>query len=262
MGAALTHRGHGEALAKGVGPDRMMAEVLGRRDGVLAGRGGSLHIGDWSVGCLPASPLVGGGIATMTGVALAHRDVGDGGVAVCFFGDGALNRGAFHEAVNMAAIWHLPIVYACIDNGWAISVARSLSTAGNLVDRACGYGIPGAVVDGKDIMACHVAAGTAVARARAGDGPTLLFFDCPRGYGHEEGDAQEYRDRAEYQEAVRRDPVPKAQRLFVDQGLLTEDDVARLDAKVAAQVIHAVQFAEQSPLPDPADAFRGVRPSA
>ncbi len=256
-----THRGHGQALAKGVDPNRMMAEVLGRRDGVLGGVAGSLHIGDWDANVLPASPLVGGNIATMTGVALAHKDSGDGGVAVAYFGDGAANRGSFHEAVNLGALWKLPIVYVIIDNGWAISVPRSGSTAGALVDRALGYGMPGEQVDGKDVVACFNAAGRAVERARAGEGPTLLVFDCPRGYGHEEGDAQEYRPRADYQAALDRDPIRLATDAFTAAGLLSGDDVAGLTADVDNVVRGAVAFGLASPEPEASDAFTFVRPS-
>ena len=256
-----THRGHGQALAKGVDPAGLMAEVLGRRDGVLGGRGGSLHAGDWTAGVLPASSLVGGHIGTMTGVALGHKDNGDGGVAVCYLGDGALNRGSFHEAANLAGVWRLPIVYAVIDNGWAISVPRAKATAGDLVDRARAYGMPGELVDGKDVRACAEAAERAVGRARDGDGPSMLFFDCPRGYGHEEGDAQEYRDRADYQAAVARDPIPLAIDAFRADGLLEEADIARLRGEVDTVVRDAVEFGLASPEPDPLEARRGVRPS-
>lgn len=256
-----THRGHGEALAKGVDPGEMLAEALGKVTGTMRGKGGSLHAGDPRIGVLPASPLVAGGLGTMTGVALAHQLAGDDGVAVCFFGDGALNRGSFHEAVNLASLWQLPIVYACIDNGWAISVARHRSTAGTYVDRARGYGLPGEDVDGKDVEACHAAAGEAIARARAGGGPTMLFFDTPRGYGHEEGDAQPYRAKDEYQAAVGRDPVAAAIRRFTEGGLLDQTTVETLDAQVRAQVRAAVAFAQESPLPDPSEAFAHVLPS-
>lgn len=258
---AATHRGHGQALAKGVDPLRMMAEVLGRRDGLLGGVGGSLHIGDWSCNILPASPLVGGNIATMTGVGIAHKDSGDGGVSVAYFGDGAANRGSFHEAVNLGAVWKLPVIYAVIDNGWAISVPRTASTAGSLVDRAAGYGMPGELVDGKDVIACYEAAGRAVQRARAGQGPTLLVFDCPRGYGHEEGDAQDYRPRDDYQSAVARDPIPLARDAFLDAGLITSREVDELNADVDDLVRRAVDFGLASPEPDVADAFAFVRPS-
>ncbi|MQA79812.1 MAG: pyruvate dehydrogenase (acetyl-transferring) E1 component subunit alpha [Streptosporangiales bacterium] len=258
---AATHRGHGPAIAKGLDLQGMMAEVLGRRDGLLGGRGGSLHVGDWTQRCLPASPLVGGNIATMTGVALAHRDSGDGGVAVAYFGDGALNRGSCHEAVNLAAIWRLPVVFAVIDNGWAISVPRSYATAGALPDRARAYGIPGEVVDGKDVLACYEGAGNAVARARDGGGPSMLFFDCPRGYGHEEGDAQEYRDRAEYDAARARDPIPAAIATLRAMGVLTDELLTELRQDVESQVSRAVRFGMESPEPDGAEAFKFVRPS-
>lgn len=258
---AATHRGHGQALAKGVDPARMMAEVLGRRDGLLGGVAGSLHIGDWSANVLPASPLVGGNIATMTGVALAHKDKGDDGVAVAYFGDGATNRGSFHEAVNLGSLWRLPIVYAVIDNGWAISVSRKSSTAGRLVDRAHGYGIPGTVIDGKDVRSCFESAGEAIARARAGDGPTLLIFDCPRGYGHEEGDAQDYRPREDYDAALARDPVPLATDAFLSTGLMTSAEVDTLAIEIDDIVRKAVDFGMASAEPDAADAFAFVRPS-
>lgn len=255
-----THRGHGQALAKGIDPARLVAEVLGRQDGVLGGVGGSLHAGDWSLGILPASPLVGGAIATMTGVALAHSLAADGAVAVCFFGDGAQNRGSFHEAINLASIWKLPMVYALIDNGWAISVPRPASTGGNYLDRARGYGVAGAMVDGKDLLACRTAAGEAIVRAREGGGPTLLVFDCPRGYGHEEGDAQPYRSKDDYAEARARDPLPLAEAAFTGAGLFQPGDVEAIEQQVAEQVREAIAFAEQSPLPDPSTAFQHIRP--
>jgi TPP-dependent pyruvate/acetoin dehydrogenase alpha subunit len=256
-----THRGHGQALAKGVDPSKMMAEVLGRKTGLQGGVGGSLHIGDWSSNVLPASPLVGGNIATMTGVALAHKDSGDGGIAVAYFGDGAANRGSFHEAVNLGALWKLPIIYAVIDNGWAISVPRSSSTAGELVARGAGYGIPGEVVDGKDVVACFEVAGRAISRARNGEGPTLLIFDCPRGYGHEEGDAQEYRPATDYQAALARDPIALARERFSAFGLLDDTGFEELSREIEEIVRQAVEFGLASDEPTPADAFAFVRPS-
>lgn len=258
---AATHRGHGQALAKGVDPNRMMAEVLGRRDGLLGGVGGSLHIGDWAVNCLPASPLVGGNIATMTGVALAHKDARDGGIAVAYFGDGAVNRGSFHEALNLGSLWKLPIVYAVIDNGWAISVPRTASTAGNFLDRAKGYGVCGEVVDGKNLQATYAAAGRAVERARDGSGPTLLVFDCPRGYGHEEGDGQEYRPEEDYRAAVARDPIKLAVTDLTRAGLLSEGRLQEIRGEVDRVVREAVDFGLASPQPDPQAAFDFVRPS-
>jgi len=258
---AATHRGHGQALAKGVDPNRMMAEVLGRRDGLLGGVAGSLHIGDWATNCLPASPLVGGNIATMTGVALAHKDARDGGVAVAYFGDGAVNRGSFHEALNLGSLWKLPIVYAVIDNGWAISVPRTASTAGNFLDRAKGYGMYGEVVDGKELHSTYAAAGRAVDRAREGSGPTLLVFDCPRGYGHEEGDAQEYRPREDYRAAAARDPIQLAVTELIEAGLLDEGQLQGIREDVDRVVREAVEFGLASPQPDPQAAFDFVRPS-
>ena len=256
-----SHRNHGVVLARGCEPKRMLAEVLGRKDGLLGGRGGSLHAGDWSIGCLPASPLVGGGIAAMTGIGLAHRLSGDGGVGVVVFGDGASNRGSYPEALNMAAIWDLPVIYAIIDNGWAISVPRNNSTAGDLVARAAAFGVAAERVDGKDIVACVEASRRAVDRARAGSGPTVLVFDCPRGYGHEEGDAQEYRPRDEIAAAEARDPVDLATAAFIAAGYTTAEAVEQLLADIRKDLAADVEFALASPQPDPADAFRFVRPS-
>jgi TPP-dependent pyruvate/acetoin dehydrogenase alpha subunit len=255
-----THRGHGQALARGVDPAALMAEILGRATGTQGGRGGSLHIGDWKHGVMPASPLVGGGLATMTGIALAHQYRCDRGVAACFFGDGALNRGSFHEAVNMAAAWRLPVVYACIDNGWAISVPRRTSTSGELVARARAYGIPGTLVDGKNVIACRDAAESAIARAREGGGPSVIFFDCPRGYGHEEGDSQEYRDREDIEAAALRDPLLLAYREFAGRDLVTAEEQPELEAQADAVVQSAVQFALSSPNPEAATAFDHVFP--
>jgi acetoin:2,6-dichlorophenolindophenol oxidoreductase subunit alpha len=255
-----SHRNHGVVLARGCSPAGLLAEVLGRKDGLLGGRGGSLHAGDPTKGCLPASPLVGGGIAQMTGVALAHKLAGDGGVGVVAFGDGAANRGSYPEALNMAAIWDLPVIYAIIDNGWAISVPRTLATGGDLTARAAAYGVAAERVDGKDVAACADAAARAVARARAGDGPTVLVFDCPRGYGHEEGDAQEYRDRAEIAAAEARDPLELGIASLTAAGLITTEEVARMRSEVAAEIRAAAEFALASPLPDAEEAFRFVRP--
>jgi len=257
-----THRGHGQALARGVDPAALMAEILGRATGTQGGRGGSLHIGDWKHGVLPASPLVGGGLGTMTGIALAHQYRRDRGVAVCFFGDGALNRGSFHEALNMAASWQLPILYACIDNGWAISVPRRASTAGELVARAQAYGIPGMVADGKNVLACRGVAESAIARARDGGGPSLIFFDCPRGYGHEEGDSQGYRDPADIETAKLRDPLPHAYREFAERNLITPAEQAELEFQTDTIVRSAVEFAMSSPNPEASTAFDHVFPDS
>lgn len=255
-----SHRNHGVVLARGASPAGMLAEVLGRRDGLLGGRGGSLHAGDPARGCLPASPLVGGGIATMTGIALAHKLAGDGGVGVVVFGDGAANRGSYPEALNMAAIWSLPVIYAVIDNGWAISVARPHASAGDLTARAAAYDVAAERVDGKDVIACVDAAARAVALARSGGGPSVLVFDCPRGYGHEEGDAQEYRDRNEIAAAEARDPVERGIAALIAAGLVTDETVAQLRREVAEEIRVAGEEALASPQPDPGDAFRFVRP--
>ncbi len=191
-----THRGHGHCIAKGCDLDGMMAEIYGREDGLCKGRGGSMHIADFSRGMLGANAIVGGGIALATGAGLAASVRGSGQVAVAFFGDGAANQGVLHESLNLAAIWKLPVLYVCENNGFAESTPAAYATSvPDVASRAAGYGIPGVVVDGADALAVYGAARTAVERARAGEGPTLLEVKTYRFMGHFEGDPDRYRDR-------------------------------------------------------------------
>ena len=231
-----THRGHGHCIAKGCDLTAMVAELYGRETGLCAGRGGSMHIADFSRGMLGANAIVGGGIALATGAALAADVRGDGRVAVAFFGDGAANQGVFHESLNLAAIWRLPVVFVCENNGWAESTPVAYSTSvADIASRAGAYGISGMTVAGEDYEAVHAAAGDAVRRARAGDGPTLLEVKVARIRGHYIGDPQQYRSRTERQEARERDPVARlANRLGEDPARHRADAERDIDTAFAA----------------------------
>src|SRR5438445_5789067 len=203
-----THRGHGHCIAKGCDLDAMMAEIYGRETGLCRGRGGSMHIADFSRGMLGANAIVGGGIALATGAGLAARVRGADQVAVSFFGDGAANQGVLHESLNLAAIWRLPVVYVCEDNGFAESTPAAYATSvPDVASRATAYGIPGVIADGRDALEVFAAARDAVDRARAGEGPTLLEVKTYRFMGHFEGDPEKYRDEAEKRELVENDAL-------------------------------------------------------
>jgi 2-oxoisovalerate dehydrogenase E1 component len=247
-----THRPHGHALAKGLSPDAAMAEIYGRRDGCLRGRGGSMHLGDPDVGILPSIAIVGGGITLAPGMAMALQRRGDGDVVVCFFGDGAVNEGAFHEGVNYAAVKGLPVVFACENNLYGASTPFHETTRNvDIASRAAAYGIPGEQVDGMDVLAVAEAAERAVARARAGEGPTLIEFLTYRYVGHSRGDARGYRTKDEEKLWNDRDPIPALGTVLLDAGLA---DRAAVDAAVARgkdRVKEALRFAQQSPDSDP-----------
>jgi acetoin:2,6-dichlorophenolindophenol oxidoreductase subunit alpha len=257
-----THRGHGHCIAKGCELGPMMAEIYGRETGLCAGRGGSMHIADFSKGMLGANAIVGGGIALATGAALAARVGGTGAVAVSFFGDGAANQGVLHESLNLAAIWRLPVLYVCENNGFAESTPAAYATSvPDVALRAAGYGIPGVVVDADDVLAVYEAAGDAVARARAGDGPTLLEVKTFRIRGHFEGDPDRYRDDDERRATAERDPIPPFERLLVERGIADAPALAAVRAEAEAAVDAAVEFARASPWPDPAELERHVYPA-
>ena len=249
-----THRGHGHAIAKGCDVDRMMAELLGRRDGYCQGKGGSMHIADFSIGMLGANGIVGGGFGIAGGAALSAQLRGSGQVALCFFGDGAANQGAFAEVANLAAIWKLPLILLCENNHYAMSAPSERFVAG-LGRRAEGFGIPCREVDGMDVEAVRAAVAAARGRAAAGEGPTMLIAHCYRLAGHFSGDAQRYRSRQEVQEWWEREPVAAYERRLVERGLLTADAVAELKEEATRRVEGALRFALASPEPEAAEAF-------
>ncbi len=256
-----THRGHGHCIAKGCELRLMMAEIYGREDGLCKGRGGSMHIADFSRGMLGANAIVGGGIALATGAGLASSVRGSGEVAVAFFGDGAVNQGVLHESLNLAAIWKLPVVYVCENNGFAESTPAAYSTSvPDVAIRATGYGIPGVIADGADALEVYRAARTAVQRARAGEGPTLLEVKTHRFMGHFEGDPEKYRDDADRRQTGERDALEALRSLLLAGAHASEHELDALTAEIESSVDEAVEFAKASPFPDPAEIERYVYP--
>lgn len=254
-----THRGHGHCIAKGARMDRIMAEVLGKETGYCRGKGGSMHIADFSVGMLGATGIVGAGIPIAVGAALSIRLRRTDQVAACFFGDGASNQGTFHEAINLAALWRLPVLFVCENNLYAMSTHQSRSMLiKDIADRAVGYGIPGVVVDGNDVVAVYDAAAEAVRRARRGGGPTLIECKTYRHRGHSRFDQAPYRPKEEVEEWMRRDPIPQMRSRLLDEGILTVEDVERIAREVVDQVEAAVKFAMESPYPAPEEALEDV----
>jgi TPP-dependent pyruvate/acetoin dehydrogenase alpha subunit len=243
-----THRGHGHCIAKGASLERMMAELLGKETGYCRGRGGSMHIADTATGNLGANGIVAGGIPIATGAALAHKLQGLDRVVVSFFGDGATNEGAFHEALNLAAIWELPVVFVCENNKYGMSFSTDLSIAiEHIADRAAAYGMPGQTVDGNDVEAVNAAVGVAVARARAGGGPTLVEAETYRWKGHSKSDKNLYRTREEIAEWRERDPIGRFEATVIDRGTLTDDDVKRVRDEAVQAIRQAVTAANAAP---------------
>ncbi len=254
-----THRGHGHILAKGGDPRRMMAELMGKASGYNRGRGGSMHIADLSLGIYGANGIVGAGTPIACGAALAGKLARSDRVAVSFFGDGGMNQGVVHEALNLAAIWRLPVVFVCENNGYAISASISqMAVVERLADRAAAYGMPGTSVDGMDVLAVHAAASEAVERARTGAGPTLLECRTYRFVGHftaEKARGIKYRSDEEIALWRERDPLVTYPAWLRQQGI---GDPARVEAEVEALLDEAVAFARQSPFPEAEEALEGM----
>ncbi len=250
---ASTHRGHGHCIAKGVEVGPMMHEIFGRKDGLCGGKGGSMHIADLSKGMLGANGIVGAGAPLICGAALTAKTLKTGGVAVCFYGDGASNQGAVLESYNLAKIWNLPVVFVAEDNGYAQSTASSWSVGGSQTGRAAGFGLPSAEVDGADFFAVYDAAGEAIERARVGGGPTLLHVRLNRFYGHFEGDAGAYRLPEELQRARQRDPIRLFRERVVETGLMSVEELDASDSAVVAEVQGSVAAAKAAPMPTEAD---------
>jgi pyruvate dehydrogenase E1 component alpha subunit len=245
-----THRGHGHTIAKGGDVRRMMAELLGRSTGYSGGKGGSMHIADMDRHMLGANGIVGGGMGLATGAALTAKLQHTGSVAVCFFGDGALEQGILHETTNLAAIWKLPVVYVCENNQYAMSTRSDWSVAGgDPGSRAAAYGIPGRTVDGMDLFAVHAAASEFVERARRGDGPAYLICTTYRYHGHHAADPLNYRDKDEVDRWRQVDSIERVKRAVVDRGLMTPDLVVELERGIQAEIEAAVEYAKASPEP-------------
>ncbi|MDF2909653.1 MAG: pyruvate dehydrogenase (acetyl-transferring) component subunit alpha [Sporolactobacillus laevolacticus] len=247
-----THRGHGHCIAKGCDLNGMMAEIYGRATGLCKGKGGSMHIADVSKGMLGANGIVGAGLPLAIGAGLTAKVKKTNDVAVCFFGDGASNHGTFHEAVNMAAIWKLPVIFVCENNGFGeASTFDYAAAADRISDFAKVYKIAGKTVDGKDLPSVYEAAGKAVERARKGEGPTILECLTYRDFGHFEGDTQSYKNKEVQQKAVTEDDaILRFQNYMKKHKILSEEDIHDIDKQVKAAVEEAIRFSEESPFPD------------
>jgi acetoin:2,6-dichlorophenolindophenol oxidoreductase subunit alpha len=256
-----THRGHGHLVAKGGDFKKMYAELFGRDTGYCRGKGGSMHISDMDLGMLGANGIVGAGPPIAMGAAFANRYKGNGNVAVAFFGDGASNEGAFHEAANMAATWKLPLVLLCENNGYGEFTPQAKHQAiKDVADRAIGYGMPGVTVDGMDAVAVYEAAGEAIARARRGEGPTLLECKTYRFYDHVgiRGMGVSYRTDAEVLEWRQRDAIEGLEKRMTEMGVASPDDLKAVHERVRAEALDAIKFAEESPFPEPSELLTDV----
>ena len=257
---ASTHRGHGHCIAKGVDPVGMMAEIWGKATGTCKGKGGSMHIADLEVGMLGANGIVGGGGPLICGTALASKIRGTNNVGICFFGDGASNQGTIFEAMNLATVWKLPVIFVAENNGYAEATSSNFSVAvENIADRASAFGMPGVIVDGFDFFAVHEAAGEAIKRAREGHGPTLLEVKLSRYYGHFEGDQQTYRAPGEVQKLRdTKDCLMQFAKRVTARGELTMADIEAIDREVKTMIDDSVVQAKAAPLPRPEDLMTDV----
>jgi len=255
-----THRGHGHVIAKGGDLKKMIAELLGRKTGYCKGKGGSMHIADFSLGILGANGVVGGGFPIAVGAGLSIKLRRADQVTVCFFGDGASNRGTFHEALNLAAIWKLPILFVCENNCYASTTPTAYAcSVTDIAARAAGYNIPGVTLDGNDVLAVRKAAMKATDRARCGEGPTLLENKTYRRRGHFEGDPQKYRDQAEVAEWEKKnDPIQRFAALLRHKKILTKEIEKKIQEQVEMELNEALAFAEQSEWPHPEEALNDL----
>jgi len=256
------HRSHGHPIGKGAKLDGLMAELLARKTGVCSGKGGSMHLADFSVGSLGETSIVGSGIPVAAGAALGAKMQGLDRVSLCFFGDGASNEGTFHEGINMAANWKLPVIFLCENNGYAVSTPIGTTAAvENIADRAAGYGIPGVVVDGQDVLAVYEVVSEAVHRARAGEGPTLVEAKTYRYLDHAANMGRDLGYRTDDEVAqwrATRDPIALFdKRITTDMGI-KEADLRQIDDEVLKEVDAALDFARSSPFPDAREAFSDV----
>ena len=257
---ASTHRGHGHCIAKGVEVHRMMAELYGKTTGSNRAKGGSIHITDVRVGMLGVNPIVGMGVTHAVGAALSAKVRKTSQVAAAFFGEGGASIGAVHEAMNLAAIWKLPVIFVCENNGYAQATPVEYAVSvPRIADRAAAYSMPGVTVDGQDAIAVWEATAIAVERARRGEGPSLIECMTYRYYGHHQGDdTARYRTREEEQSARERDCIRRFREQMLDQQLLTAAELDAIEAASCKKIDDAVAFAESSPLPQPADLFTDV----
>lgn len=254
-----THRGHGHVIAKGGEPKYMMAELYGKETGYCKGKGGSMHIADPDKGILGANGIVGGGLPIATGAGLSVKLRNSNQVVACFFGDGASNQGTFHESINMASLWKLPVVYVCENNLYGEFTPQKRHQAiTDISQRATAYGIPGVTVDGMDVVAVYEATQEAIKRARSGNGPTLIEAKTYRFHGHFEGDPQLYRDKAEVQKWMERDPIANFEKQLLESKVVAEEDLRKIQEAVQHEIDEAVKFAENSPYPADKEAVEDI----
>ena len=257
-----THRSHGHPIGKGAELKPLMAELLGKKTGVNKGKSGSMHLADFSVGSLGETSIVGSGYPAAAGAALGSKLKGENRVCLCFFGDGASNQGTFHEAMNLAAIWKLPVIYLCENNLYAVTTPASYSVAvEDIADRAKGYDIPGVVVDGQDPIAVYEVVTEAVKRAREGLGPSLIEAKTYRYRHHAEGPmfaGFTYRSDEELEKWRKRDPITMFRDKLIKSNVLTEEQADEIEAEIQAEVEAAVTFAKESPYPEPQEAYEGL----
>jgi TPP-dependent pyruvate/acetoin dehydrogenase alpha subunit len=254
-----THRGHGHGIAKGMSTDVLMAELFGKETGANRGRGGSMHVADFSLGMLGANGIVGGGFGIAVGAGLSAIHRGQSQVVVCFFGDGAVNKGSFHESLNFAAVKSLPVLFVCENNQYANRTPISDTTAGkDVADRALGYSMPGRTIDGNDVGAVFEAAEHAITGAREGTGPVLLNCVTYRHGGHYVGDTQPYRTVAEVESWKAADPITRLESAMITAGWIAQGDIDAAWSTAHAEVAAAERFAESSPVPSPDTALRYV----
>lgn len=247
---ASTHRGHGHMIARGGDINLMFAELFGKRSGYCKGKGGSMHIADVSLGFLGANGIVGAGLPLATGAALACKRNNNGALAVCFFGDGASNRGTLHESLNMASIWSLPAIFVCENNMYGISMSQDRhQNITDVADRAAAYGMPGVVVDGNDVVAVYEACQEAIKRARNGQGPTLIECKTYRHRGHFEGDATVYRTAEELALWKQKDPIERMKKRLLELNVLTEEKDQAIRTEVKQLIADGVEFARNSAYP-------------
>lgn len=254
-----THRGHGHTLAKGIDLKKFMAEIYGRADGSCKGRSGSMHVACSKAGVAGANGIVGAGMPIALGTGFAAMFNGEDHVTACFFGDGASNEGTFHEALNLAALWNLPVIFVCENNGWAqFTAQKSYMKIDTIADRADGYGLPGVTVDGTDVIAVRKEAEKAVRRARGGKGPTLIECKTRRWFGHYAGDPQKYRPEDDLKAARSIDPIARFEQFLIKNGHADKATLSAVDGRIRAEIDEAVAYAESSPKADPSDILMDV----
>jgi pyruvate dehydrogenase E1 component alpha subunit len=254
-----THRGHGHCIAKGADLKRTMSEILGKKTGYCKGKGGSMHIADFSIGMLGATAVVGAGLPIAVGAALSARLRKTDQVVACFFGEGASNQGTFHESINMASAWKLPVIFVCENNLYAMGTRQSrIMNIDNISDRAASYRILGVSVDGNDVLAVYEAARVAAEQARKGEGPTLIECRTYRHRGHSRVDPAKYRPQEEVEEWLRKDPIKRLRDKLIQTNISTEAKLQEIEKRVSNEIEDAVKFAVESPYPAPEEALEDV----